>query len=53
MSTQVPGSTAPTAANDADIASWGIDMLPTDCTEVLDLLVSFGLAETADELLYD
>ena len=53
VSTQVPGSTAPTAANDADIASWGIDMLPTDCTEVLDLLVSFGLAETADELLYD
>ena len=53
VSTQVPGSTAPTAADDADIASWGIDMLPTDCTEVLDLLVSFGLAETADELLYD
>ena len=53
VSTQVPGSTAPTAANDADIASWGIDMLPADCTEVLDLLVSFGLAETADELLYD
>lgn len=53
VSTQVPGSTAPTAANDADIASWGIDMLPADCTEVLDLLVSFGLAETTDELLYD
>lgn len=53
VSTQVPGSTAPTAANDADITSWGIDMLPADCTEVLDLLVSFGLAETADELLYD
>lgn len=50
VSTQVPGSTAPTAA---DITSWGIDMLPADCTEVLDLLVSFGLAETADELLYD
>ena len=53
VSTQVPGSTAPTAANDADITSWGIDMLPADCTEVLGLLVSFGLAETADELLYD
>ena len=53
VSTQVPGSTAPTAANDADITSWGIDMLPADCTEVLDLLVSFGLAETTDELLYD
>ncbi len=53
VSTQVPGSTAPTAANDADITSWGIDMLPADCTEVLDLLVSFGLAETVDELLYD
>ena len=53
VSTQVPGSTAPTAANDADITSWGIDMLPADCTEVLDLLASFGLAETTDELLYD
>lgn len=53
VSTQVPGSTAPTAAYDADITSWGIDMLPADCTEVLDLLVSFGLAETTDELLYD
>lgn len=53
VSTQVPGTTAPTAANDADITSWGIDMLPADCTEVLDLLVSFGLAETVDELLYD
>ena len=53
VSTQVPGSSAPTAANDADITSWGIDMLPADCTEVLDLLVSFGLAETTDDLLYD
>ena len=52
VSTQVPGSTAPTAANDADIASWGIDMLPADCTEVLDLLVAFGLAEPGDALLY-
>ena len=50
VSTQVPGTTA---ATDADITSWGIDMLPADCTEVLDLLVSFGLAENTAELLYD
>ena len=33
--------------------SWSIDNLPADCTEVLDLLLSFGLAETTDDLLYD
>ncbi len=33
--------------------TWDVDLLPGDCTEVLDLLVSFGLAETTDELLYD
>lgn len=32
---------------------WNLDDLPADCTEVLDLLVSFGLAETTDDLLYD
>ena len=32
---------------------WILDDLPADCTEVLDLLVSFGLAETTDDLLYD
>ena len=32
---------------------WNLDDLPADCTEVLDLLVSFGLAETTDQLLYD
>lgn len=36
-----------------DDCSWSIDNLPADCTEVLDLLVSFGLAENTDELLYD
>ena len=36
-----------------DGSSWYIDDLPADCTEVLDLLVSFGLAETTDDLLYD
>ena len=36
-----------------DVIVFSADWLPTDCTEVLDLLVSFGLAETADELLYD
>lgn len=33
--------------------TWEVDLLPGDCTEVLDLLVSFGLAETTDELLFD
>lgn len=32
---------------------WNLDDLPADCTEVLDLLVSFGLAKTTDDLLYD
>lgn len=32
---------------------WNLDDLPADCTEVLDLLVSFGLAENTAELLYD
>ena len=32
--------------------AWGVDNLPADCTEVLDLLVSFGLAESAEELIY-
>lgn len=32
--------------------AWGVDDLPADCTEVLDLLVSFGLAESAEELIY-
>lgn len=32
---------------------WNLDDLPADCTEVLDLLLSFGLAETTDDLLYD
>lgn len=36
-----------------DDCSWTIDNLPADCTEVLDLLVSFGLAENTAELLYD
>ena len=36
-----------------DDCSWSIDNLPADCTEVLDLLVSFGLAENTAELLYD
>ena len=33
--------------------SWGVDTLPGDCTEVLNLLVSYGLAENVSELLYD
>lgn len=33
--------------------SWGVNTLPGDCTEVLDLLVSYGLAENVSELLYD
>ena len=32
--------------------AYGVDDLPADCTEVLDLLVSFGLAESAEELIY-
>ena len=32
---------------------WSVDDLPGDCTEVLDLLVSFGLAEHTSKLLYD
>ena len=35
-----------------DERAWGVDDLPADCTEVLDLLVSFGLAESAEELIY-
>lgn len=46
----VSGNGAEAAKDDC---SWGIDNLPTDCTEVLDLLVSFGLAENTAELLYD
>lgn len=46
----VSGNGAETAKDDC---SWSIDNLPADCTEVLDLLVSFGLAETTDDLLYD
>lgn len=44
------GDGAETAKDDC---SWSIDNLPADCTEVLDLLLSFGLAETNDDLLYD
>lgn len=44
------GDGAETAKDDC---SWSIDNLPADCTEVLDLLLSFGLAETTDDLLYD
>ncbi len=36
-----------------DDCFWSVDNLPADCTEVLDLLVSFGLAEITDDLLYD
>ena len=32
--------------------AYGVDDLPADCTEVMDLLVSFGLAESAEELIY-
>ena len=46
----VSGNGAEAAKDDC---SWGIDNLPADCTEVLDLLLSFGLAETTDDLLYD
>ena len=46
----VSGNGAETAKDDC---SWSIDNLPADCTEVLDLLLSFGLAETTDDLLYD
>ena len=46
----VSGNGAEAAKDDC---SWGIDNLPADCTEVLDLLVSFGLAENTAELLYD
>lgn len=46
----VSGDGAETAKEDC---SWSIDNLPADCTEVLDLLLSFGLAETTDDLLYD
>ena len=46
----VSGDGAETAKDDC---SWSIDNLPADCTEVLDLLLSFGLAETTDDLLYD
>lgn len=46
----VSGNEAEAAKDDC---SWGIDNLPADCTEVLDLLVSFGLAENTAELLYD
>ncbi len=46
----VSGNGAEAAKDDC---SWGIDNLPADCTEVLDLLVSFGLAENTAKLLYD
>ena len=46
----VSGNGADTAKDDC---SFYIDSLPADCTEVLDLLVSFGLAENTEELLYD
>lgn len=44
------GDGAETAKDDC---SFYTDNLPADCTEVLDLLVSFGLAENTAELLYD
>ncbi len=46
----VSGNGADTAKDDC---SFYTDNLPADCTEVLDLLVSFGLAENTAELLYD
>ena len=33
--------------------SWVIDSIPSDCTELMDLLISFGLAETRADLMYD
>ena len=44
---------ATTEVRDDGDCVWTLDNLPGDCTEVLDLLVSFGLAENTNELLYD
>ena len=33
--------------------SWVIDCMPGDCTELMDLLISFGLADTRADLMYD
>ena len=33
--------------------SWVIDCMPSDCTELMDLLISFGLADTRADLMYD
>lgn len=35
----------------ADTLCWSVDNLPSDCTEVLELLVSFGLVKDTAELL--
>ncbi len=40
-----------TARDDTGDSVWSIDSLPSDCTEVLDLLVSFGLVKDVNELL--
>ena len=40
-----------TARDDTGDSAWSIDSLPSDCTEVLDLLVSFGLVKDVNELL--
>ena len=51
--TETAAADRPADESTTEASSWGIDNLPADCTEVLDLLVSYGLAETTDELLYD
>ena len=33
--------------------NWMIDSIPSDCTELMDLLISFGLADTRADLMYD
>ena len=38
--------------SDGDL-SWVIDCMPSDCTELMDLLISFGLADTRADLMYD
>lgn len=50
--TEAPAADGSTDESSTE-ASWSVDALPGDCTEVLDLLVSYGLAKDVSELLYD
>ena len=43
-------SDMPVEAGYAD--EWYLDSIPADCTEVMDLIIEFGLANSYDDLLY-